>query len=429
MTIELRVLTGARAGHRARFDTGAVTLGRHPQCDLQLDTHQDLDVSSRHAELRVAPGGTVLLQDLGSTNGTWVNGERVAACRLVDGDVVQLGGAGPQIEVRMLASAVRRRPSGVDGMTPPADRRPPIARRIAIGALVVGIAAAYALGARRSADEVAELRRLVAGHDSMTRTLATRLRGVADTSVIAALQRSNDSLRAVVQAGTAVERAGARDEVVRLREGAQALAALDMPAINARNAPAVAYVVSELDGRVVAGTAFAITPDGRLVTNRHLVRAPGGATATRIAVKFRGTRAWRTARVVRVASAETDDLALLQLDGTAPVPVVHGLAETTATLREGAPVVTIGYPLGRATMMEGDGDDFVARTSLYPGTVSKLLPEVLQLAAFAGHGSSGSPVFDASGKVVGVVWGGPEEGQGKIVYAVTADRIRQLLQE
>ena len=101
MTIELRVLTGARAGHRARFEGPAVTIGRHPGCDLQLDAQQDLDVSSRHAELRIATDGSATLTDLGSTNGTIVNGARVRTHALRDGDVVQLGVEGPRVEVRL----------------------------------------------------------------------------------------------------------------------------------------------------------------------------------------------------------------------------------------------------------------------------------------------------------------------------------------
>ena len=92
-------------------------------------------------------------------------------------------------------------------------------------------------------------------------------------------------------------------------------------------------------------------------------------------------------------------------------------------------MVTIGYPLGRSTRMDGpDGDGFIAKTTLYPGTVSKSLPTLLQVAAFAGHGSSGSPVFDAAGMVAGVVWGGPRESGGQLVYAVPAARVGALLE-
>jgi S1-C subfamily serine protease len=420
MTIELRVLTGARAGHRARFDGSAITIGRHPTCEFQLDTHADLAVSSRHAEVRAGADGAVVIADLGSTNGTFVNGARVVTHALRDGDVVQLGADGPKLEVRIDAPVAAARSSRSS-------------RRWLVAAVLVaaGVGGAYLLGARRSAAEVADLRRLLAGHDSMTRALEERLRDVSDTTVLAALRRSNDSLRAVARAGAPNARADVRGEVARMRVGTTALAAVDLPAINARNAPAIAYLVSELEGRALAGTAFALTPDGVLLTNRHLVRASDGTPATRIAVKFRDRAEWRTARVVRVASAAGDDLALLRLDdagaATATVPAVRGLAANDAALREGAAVVSIGYPFGRSTPMNGDGDDFVARTSLYPGTVSKLLPDVLQLAAFAGHGSSGSPVFDANGLVAGVVWGGARESGGQIVYAVPASRVAAFL--
>jgi S1-C subfamily serine protease len=147
-------------------------------------------------------------------------------------------------------------------------------------------------------------------------------------------------------------------------------------------------------------------------------------------VKFRGERAWRRARVVRVARGEDDDLALLRLEDAGTVPAVQGLAADDAALREGAPIVSIGYPLGRETPMEGsDGDAFVARTSLYPGTISKALPNVVQVAAWAGHGSSGSPILEPGGLVVGVVWGGPPEGGGRLVYAVPASRVAAFLRD
>ncbi|MDX2183676.1 MAG: serine protease, partial [Gemmatimonadaceae bacterium] len=89
----------------------------------------------------------------------------------------------------------------------------------------------------------------------------------------------------------------------------------------------------------------------------------------------------------------------------------------------GAPVAIIGYPLGTETPMEGSGTRITARSTLGAGTVSKLLSNIVQIDAFAGQGSSGSPVFDASGRVIGVVYGGATEAQGRIVYAVPLARL------
>ena len=99
MTLELRVVSGARAGSTERFDTGVVMVGRHPTSDLQFDPHQDLDVSARHAELHLVAGAW-RVQDQGSTNGTFVNGERIASARaIVTGDTITFGTHGPSVEV------------------------------------------------------------------------------------------------------------------------------------------------------------------------------------------------------------------------------------------------------------------------------------------------------------------------------------------
>ncbi len=68
--------------------TGPVTvLGRGQEADVQV---ADTGVSRRHCELRLDADGARLV-DLGSTNGTRVNGRRVSETRLRDGDRVELG--------------------------------------------------------------------------------------------------------------------------------------------------------------------------------------------------------------------------------------------------------------------------------------------------------------------------------------------------
>ena len=64
------------------------TLGRSPDNDIILD---DRRVSRHHAQL-VADGGSLLLHDLQSANGTWVNGRRITEHQLQAGDLVSLGG-------------------------------------------------------------------------------------------------------------------------------------------------------------------------------------------------------------------------------------------------------------------------------------------------------------------------------------------------
>jgi hypothetical protein len=77
-----------RSGERVEIETGVI-IGRSGECDLSL---QDTYLSSRHA--RVANDeGDLSIEDLGSTNGTYVNQELVKGrVHLERGDVVQVGG-------------------------------------------------------------------------------------------------------------------------------------------------------------------------------------------------------------------------------------------------------------------------------------------------------------------------------------------------
>lgn len=74
-------------GRRTEVDDEPVVIGRLPACDVVLE---DPNVSRRHAELRRVDG-TVLICDLGSTNGTQVNGVRVREQPLANGDRITIG--------------------------------------------------------------------------------------------------------------------------------------------------------------------------------------------------------------------------------------------------------------------------------------------------------------------------------------------------
>ncbi|MBV8691055.1 MAG: FHA domain-containing protein [Actinobacteria bacterium] len=74
-------------GERVRVLDDAVTIGRLPECEVPLN---DQNVSRRHAEVR-REGDEFVVVDLGSTNGTKVNGTRVQKQRLNDGDEITVG--------------------------------------------------------------------------------------------------------------------------------------------------------------------------------------------------------------------------------------------------------------------------------------------------------------------------------------------------
>jgi hypothetical protein len=74
-------------GTKHVLDQGSNVLGRGTEADIRLP---DTGVSRKHADVQLH-GGTVVVEDLGSTNGTLVNGRRIARQDLADGDVIRIG--------------------------------------------------------------------------------------------------------------------------------------------------------------------------------------------------------------------------------------------------------------------------------------------------------------------------------------------------
>ncbi len=74
-------------GRTYPLQMGSTVIGRGDQANLRLP---DVGISRRHARLDY-DGNQVVLTDLGSTNGTMVNGQRVSAVALNPGDMIQLG--------------------------------------------------------------------------------------------------------------------------------------------------------------------------------------------------------------------------------------------------------------------------------------------------------------------------------------------------
>jgi pSer/pThr/pTyr-binding forkhead associated (FHA) protein len=83
----LLVKRGPNAGSTFLIEADATSVGRLPESDVFLD---DVTVSRSHAKVE-RRDGAFFVSDLGSLNGTYVNGERVDETKLASGDEIQVG--------------------------------------------------------------------------------------------------------------------------------------------------------------------------------------------------------------------------------------------------------------------------------------------------------------------------------------------------
>ena len=117
MRIFVRHLEGSRRGDRQRIqreDEGEITFGRDPASHVTFDLKKDDEASWQHAVIQIRKGRLVL-RDLGSTNGTYLNGRAIEEEELQNGDEIRFGPGGPRILVafgslrRRLLQAIRSR--------------------------------------------------------------------------------------------------------------------------------------------------------------------------------------------------------------------------------------------------------------------------------------------------------------------------------
>ena len=100
-TVRLTVLTGPHKGNRYCFrKTEGTTIGRASACDVCVcGESRDLNISRRHCTLKFEPP-SLLVSDLGSLNGTYINGNSCEPPVFAnDGDILTVGGTSLQISV------------------------------------------------------------------------------------------------------------------------------------------------------------------------------------------------------------------------------------------------------------------------------------------------------------------------------------------
>jgi len=86
-TVELEVLQGESKGMKSSFQKSQITIGRTGS-DVVL---RDNDLSRSHCMIEILSRSSVFLKDLGSTNGTFLNGEKIGVSRIRSSDLIGVG--------------------------------------------------------------------------------------------------------------------------------------------------------------------------------------------------------------------------------------------------------------------------------------------------------------------------------------------------
>jgi pSer/pThr/pTyr-binding forkhead associated (FHA) protein/S1-C subfamily serine protease len=261
------------------------------------------------------------------------------------------------------------------------------------------------------------LRRQLAAGDSARRLAeaeVARLRGELERATQERVSQGLvDSLRQAIR--TAEEQAS--DIGAQLR----AVSGVNLAAVAQANQHAVGLVTVFQGLKLFDGSGFVVTPSGHFVTNRHVVN-PEGKAPDSVFVTMADERFMEPADIIVVAPAGQPDLAVIRIRNYSG-PRIESVDWSGTRAKQGEPAALIGFPAGLGAALD---QTRTVRTSMSAGIFSQVTTESIRFDGFTVEGSSGSPVFNASGEVVGVHRGSLRGATG-LGFAVPVTKLIPLL--
>lgn len=177
-------------------------------------------------------------------------------------------------------------------------------------------------------------------------------------------------------------------------------AAPDWQAVAKAVGPATVAIEAQKGESGAAGSGVVIDKEGHILTNHHVISG-----AEKLQVTFSDGRLY--AAEVAGADAATD-LAVITIKNPPKDITVAALGDSSK-VTVGEPVAAIGNPLGLAsTMTTGIVSALdrpvqtVSTEGITDGEAARVVTNAIQLDAAVNPGNSGGPVFDASGRVIGI---------------------------
>ena len=363
-------LTGRHRGRRETFVDEIITIGRASDNQLCFGD-AERRVSSHHAQIS-RHGDAFLIRDLGSTNGTMINGRRVIISEIASDDLIEFGAGGPLVRF-----GVERQ----DLATAPSPLPPP-------------------------------------GTDEVEQAKADRRRTHVSRLVRRSLRKSKNNVRLTVAIVLSMVFGAGFGIWMSARFNSVDAQLSGFTSIAERNSGAVVLIQTEIeyvdrDGNITGldaktGSGFLISKSGLIVTNRHLIHGweydppPFGITGRlkRIGVVLedRAREEAIPATVAHLSSGIEVDVAILRIQPPPDMTTIYGVEPGLNRVSQGDAVATLGYPLGFQLL---PNEKRIGPT-LSTGVVSRVGQDIL-LSLHSYHGSSGAPVFNRRGEVIAIV--------------------------
>jgi S1-C subfamily serine protease len=178
-------------------------------------------------------------------------------------------------------------------------------------------------------------------------------------------------------------------------------------------------------GGNASGSGFVISEDGHIVTNAHVVER-----ADNVRVRF-DREAERGAIDARVVGADpSTDIAVLKVEGVSKQDLKPLPLGDSSKLSVGDPAIAIGNPFGFDQTVTTGIVSALQRQIPAPNNFS--IDDVIQTDASVNPGSSGGPLLDAAGRVIGVnsqIATGGSQGSVGIAFAVPVNTVKEVVPE